>query len=76
MEKQTKDLGREGPKDFLTFVNAISGWTSLSLHGRGTSVWLVLVNATGPVFAKRWYSQMCILTQIIDIYIVQRYKKL
>ena len=63
---QTKDLGREAPKDFPTFVITMGGpsgpswytiglpiWTSVSLLGRGTSVWLVLENGVGPVLVLK-----------------------
>jgi hypothetical protein len=63
---QTKDLGREAPKDFPTFVITMGGlsspswhtiglpiWTSVSLLGRGTSVWLVRENGAGPVLVLK-----------------------
>jgi hypothetical protein len=63
---QTKDLGRETPKDFPTFVITMGGpsgpswytiglpiWTSVSLLGRGTSVWLVREDGTGPVLVLK-----------------------
>jgi Fungal protein kinase len=63
---QTKDLGRQAPKDFPTFVITMGGpgspswytiglpiWTSVSLLGRGTSVWLVRENGAGPVLVLK-----------------------
>ena len=63
---QTKNLGREAPKDFPTFVITMGGlgspswhtiglpiWTSVSLLGRGTSVWLVQENGAGPVLVLK-----------------------
>jgi hypothetical protein len=66
MEKKTKGVGREAPKNFPTFVITMGGpsgsswytidlplWTSVSLLGRGTSVWLVLENGAGPVLVLK-----------------------
>ena len=62
------ELGREVPKDFPTFVVLMGGrrwytvglpiWTSVSLLGRGTCVWLVRENGTGPllVLKSTWRS--------------------
>ena len=63
---QTKDLGREAPKDFPTFAITMGGpgspswytiglpiWTSVSLLGRGTSVWLVRENGPGRVLVLK-----------------------
>jgi hypothetical protein len=63
---QTKNLGREAPKDFPTFVITMGGpgspswhtiglpiWASVSLLGRGTSVWLVRENGAGPVLVLK-----------------------
>jgi hypothetical protein len=60
---KTKDFGRWAPEDFPTFVITSGGrtwytvglpiWTSVSLLGRGTSIWLVRANGTGPVFVLK-----------------------
>jgi hypothetical protein len=63
---QTQGLGRATPKDFPTFVITMGGpsssswytiglpvWTSVSLLGRGTSVWLVQENGAGPVLVLK-----------------------
>ena len=69
---QTKHLGREAPKDFPTFSISMGGfgspswytiglpiWTSVSLLGRGTSVWLVRENGSGPVLVFEKYMAEC-----------------
>ena len=64
---ETKGLGRVAPKDFPTFVITMGGpsspsslftiglpiWTSVSLLGRGTSIWLVRENGAGPVLVLK-----------------------
>ncbi|KAF8816214.1 hypothetical protein BYT27DRAFT_7333558 [Phlegmacium glaucopus] len=65
-KNQTRDLGRDAPKDFPTFVIMMGGpgspswytiglpiWTSISLLGRGTSTWLVRENGAGPVLVLK-----------------------
>lgn len=63
--EKTAALGRETPKDFPTFVVTMGShswytiglpiWTSVSLFGRGTCVWLVQDNddSTAPVLVLK-----------------------
>jgi hypothetical protein len=63
---QAKELGHLAPADFPTFVISMGGssnrswkttgfpiWTSVSLLGRGTSIWLVRENDTGPILVLK-----------------------
>jgi len=67
---QTGELGCEVPKDFPTFGVVLMGgrcwytvglpiWTSVSLLGRGTCVWWVQENATGPLLVLKKYMETC-----------------
>ncbi|KDR76948.1 hypothetical protein GALMADRAFT_246089 [Galerina marginata CBS 339.88] len=64
--KQAKELGHLALADFPTFVIAMGGssnrswktigipiWTSVSLLGRGTSIWLVREDDTGPILVLK-----------------------
>lgn len=77
---ETKGLGRVAPKDFPTFVITMGGpsspswftiglpiWTSVSLLGRGTSIWLVRENGAGPVLVLKntWRSSSRISESMI-----------
>ena len=83
---QTKDLGLEPPKDFPMFVITMGGlgspswhtiglpiWTSVSLLGRGTSVWLVQENGAGTVLVLKNYITECFSgLRIYDIWVNSR----
>jgi len=61
--KQTRESVRELPKDFPTFVVSVGDrrwftvglpiWTSVSLLGRGTCVWLVQEDSKGPLLVLK-----------------------
>lgn len=63
---QAKELSHFAPENFPTFVISMGGsssrswktigipiWTSVSLLGRGTSIWLVREDDTGPVLVLK-----------------------